>query len=81
VDPVVPSGWLNCNGQTVIRSTYPSLWALAVARGLVGTIFGAGDGATTFTLPSYSASLDDEVNGGTPQGLGSDSGVLVLIKT
>lgn len=42
-----PSGFLLCNGATVSRSTYAALFAI------VGTIFGAGDGSTTFTLPDY----------------------------
>ena len=40
-----PSGWLECNGQAVSRSTYSDLFAI------VGTIYGAGDGSTTFNVP------------------------------
>jgi microcystin-dependent protein len=42
-----PSGFLLCNGQTASRATYAALFAI------VGTLFGAGDGSTTFTLPDY----------------------------
>ena len=42
---VAPNGWLLCNGQTVSRTTYISLFTA------IGTIYGAGDGVTTFTLP------------------------------
>ena len=42
-----PSGFLLCNGATASRSTYAALFAI------VGTIFGSGDGSTTFTLPDY----------------------------
>jgi microcystin-dependent protein len=42
-----PTGFLLCNGQTVSRATYAALFAI------VGTLFGAGDGSTTFTLPNY----------------------------
>jgi microcystin-dependent protein len=42
-----PSGFLLCNGQTASRATYAALFAV------VGTLFGAGDGSTTFTLPNY----------------------------
>lgn len=42
-----PSGWLLCNGATVSRTTYATLF------GVIGTTFGAGDGSTTFTLPDY----------------------------
>jgi microcystin-dependent protein len=42
-----PSGFLLCNGQTASRATYAALFAV------VGVLFGAGDGSTTFTLPDY----------------------------
>ena len=42
-----PTGFLLCNGQTASRATYAALFAI------VGTLFGAGDGSTTFTLPDY----------------------------
>jgi len=42
-----PTGFLLCNGAAVSRTTYAALFAI------VGTIFGAGDGSTTFTLPDY----------------------------
>jgi microcystin-dependent protein len=42
-----PTGFLLCNGQTASRATYAALFAI------VGTLFGAGDGSTTFTLPNY----------------------------
>lgn len=40
-----PAGWLLCDGTAVSRADYPELFAV------IGTTFGAGDGATTFTLP------------------------------
>lgn len=42
-----PSGgtWLKADGQNASRTTYSVLFAL------YGTIWGAGDGATTFALP------------------------------
>jgi hypothetical protein len=42
---VVPSGWLAANGAAVSRTLYPALFAA------IGTLFGAGDGSTTFNLP------------------------------
>jgi hypothetical protein len=42
---VAPNGWLLCNGQIVSRTTYISLFTA------IGTIYGAGDGVTTFNLP------------------------------
>ena len=41
----VPTGFLECNGQTVSRTTYAALFAI------VGTTYGAGDGSSTFGLP------------------------------
>ncbi len=40
-----PDGWLMCFGQAVSRTTYANLFAK------IGTIYGAGDGSTTFNLP------------------------------
>ena len=41
----VPSGFLECNGTDVSRTTYSALFAI------VGTTYGAGDGSTTFAVP------------------------------
>lgn len=43
----VPTGWLECTGQAVSRSTYSQLFTL------LGTTYGPGDGATTFNVPDY----------------------------
>lgn len=40
-----PSGWLECAGGAVSRTTYAALFAIC------STTFGVGDGATTFNLP------------------------------
>jgi microcystin-dependent protein len=42
---VAPSGWLEANGSAVSRTTYAALFAA------IGTLYGAGDGSTTFALP------------------------------
>ena len=42
----VPSGWLICNGANVSRTDYAALFAA------IGTIYGTGDGVTTFGLPN-----------------------------
>ncbi len=42
----VPGGYLLCNGQAVSRTTYAALFAA------IGTIYGNGDGATTFNVPN-----------------------------
>ena len=41
----VPTGFLECAGAAVSRSTYSALFAI------VGTTYGAGDGSTTFNVP------------------------------
>lgn len=38
-------------GQTVNRADYPNLWTFAQNQGLVGPVFGNGNGSTTFMLP------------------------------
>lgn len=40
-----PSGWLLCNGATISRTTYATLF------GVIGTTYGSGDGSTTFLVP------------------------------
>ena len=42
----VPSGFLECNGANVSRSTYADLF------GIIGTTYGSGDGSSTFGLPN-----------------------------
>ena len=42
---VVPEGFLICNGAAVSLTTYASLFAA------IGTLYGTGDGSTTFNLP------------------------------
>ena len=43
----IPDGWLLCDGSTVSRELYSDLFKA------VGTVFGEGDGSTTFKLPDY----------------------------
>jgi|GEM_PF-2964644 len=40
-----PSGWLECNGQAISRTEYSRLFSK------IGTIYGAGDGVSTFNIP------------------------------
>ena len=42
----IPSGFLECDGTAVSRSTYSALFAV------VGTTYGTGDGSSTFNLPN-----------------------------
>lgn len=59
-----PTGWLKANGAAISRTTYSELF------GKVGTVFGAGDGSTTFNLPD----LRGEFLRGYDDGRGIDSG-------
>lgn len=59
-----PTGWLECNGAAVSRTTYATLFAA------IGTTWGAGDGSTTFHLPD----LRGEFVRGWDHGKGSDPG-------
>lgn len=45
VGTAAPALWLLCFGQAVSRTTYAALFAIT------GTVYGVGDGSTTFNLP------------------------------
>jgi len=42
----IPSGFLECDGTAVSRSTYSALFTA------IGTTYGSGDGSSTFNLPN-----------------------------
>lgn len=42
-----PVGWLKANGAAVSRTTYANLF------NYIGTLYGSGDGSTTFNLPDF----------------------------
>jgi len=69
----VPSGFLECNGAAVSRSTYSALYAI------VGTTYGSGDGVNTFNLPD----LQDEVVVGKSnnKAIGSTGGANTVAST
>ncbi|KKU11185.1 MAG: Tail Collar domain protein [Parcubacteria group bacterium GW2011_GWF1_45_5] len=54
-----PSGWLKCDGSAVNRATYANLFSV------IGTIYGAGNGSTTFNVP--------DMRGRNPIGFGQGS--------
>lgn len=60
----IPAGWLIENGAAVSRTTYATLFAV------IGVIYGAGDGATTFNLPDARG----EFERGLDMGRGVDPG-------
>lgn len=41
----IPTGWLDCDGSAISRTTYAALFAA------ISTAWGAGDGSLTFNLP------------------------------
>ncbi len=59
-----PTGWLECNGAAISRTSYADLFAA------IGTVFGVGDGSTTFNLPD----LRGEFIRGWDNGRGIDAG-------
>lgn len=61
---VVPTGFLECNGATISRSTYSALFSK------ISTLYGAGDGSTTFKIPD----LRGEFIRGFDNGRGVDAG-------
>lgn len=42
-----PAGYLLCDGTAYSRTTYPALFTI------LGTLYGVGDGSTTFNIPDY----------------------------
>ena len=60
----VPTGYLECDGDEVSRTTYAALFAV------IGTTYGTGNGSTTFNLPD----LRGEFIRGFDNGRGVDSG-------
>ncbi len=62
--PAAPSGWMLCNGAAISRTVYARLFAA------IGTLYGPGDGSTTFALPD----LRGEFIRGWDAGRGVDSG-------
>jgi len=75
----VPAGWIACDGRQLSRSDYAELF------GVIGTMYGQGNGATTFDLPDFrnrspmgadaSASSGAPLTdvGGTPEQLGGSA--------
>jgi microcystin-dependent protein len=53
----IPTGWLECDGSAVSRTTYVDLF------GAIGTTYGVGDGSSTFNLPDFEQSFYDPVSG------------------
>ncbi|KIC42242.1 hypothetical protein RA27_02310 [Ruegeria sp. ANG-R] len=71
-----PSGWLEEDRSTILRASYPVLWAHVQVSGMLDAtgadvgMFGPGDGVTSFQLPDGRA----VVNRGWDHGRGLDVG-------
>ena len=67
----VPDGYLECNGQAVSRTEYAALFEK------IGTLYGAGDGSTTFNVPNLRGEFlrGAGTNARSGQGSGSAVGV------
>ena len=64
--PSAPAGFLLCNGAAVSRTTYDALFDI------VGTLYGPGDGSTTFNLPDLAGRFP--LGGDSNHALGSTGG-------
>ena len=69
----IPSGFLECNGAAVSRSTYSALFAI------VGTTYGTGDGSSTFNVPDLQDNLPIGKSG--TKALGSTGGANTVQST
>lgn len=73
----IPDGYLECNGQAVSRTTYARLFSA------IATIYGVGDGSTTFNLPNLAGRVPvgfltaDSDFGAMPQTGGAKTHTLV----
>jgi microcystin-dependent protein len=63
-----PSGYLLADGSAVSRSTYAALFAA------LGTLYGAGDGSTTFNVPDMRGRVPVGKNAATFATLGASGG-------
>ena len=59
--PIVPEGWLLCDGSEVSRILYADLFVV------IGTSWGAGEGSTTFHLPDLRGQFLRGVAGSAPE--------------
>lgn len=71
---VVTVGWLVCDGSAVARTDYPALFAA------IGTVWGPGDGSSTFNLPALAGRA--LVGAGAGAGLSARAlGALIGVET
>lgn len=63
-DDAAPTGWLECNGAAISRTTYATLYTK------IGTTWGVGNNSTTFNIPDFRG----EFLRGWDNSKGTDSG-------
>jgi microcystin-dependent protein len=68
VTGAITTEWLECNGQTVSRATYPNLF------NAIGTAYGAGDGVSTFQLPDFRDYIISGAGSGGSRAIGGTGG-------
>lgn len=66
----VPEGFLVCNGGAISRTVYKNLFDE------IGTLFGSGDGLTTFNLPNLTTSNYRYIKTGTNVGSKIDASII-----
>ena len=62
-----PEGFLWCDGSAISRSAYPDLFAL------IGTLYGSGDGVSTFNLPDLN--MGEFLEGSSTAGTAKNAGL------
>lgn len=70
-----PEYFIEPQGQTLLRAEYPELWQFAQDNELVGKLFGAGDGSTTFTVTDIRNSFIKISNSDATTGIHTDAGL------
>lgn len=70
-----PEYFIEPSGQTLLRSSYPELWEFAQDNGLVGTLFGSGNGSTTFTVTDIRGSFISIANSNEKVGRFNEAGL------
>ena len=65
-------GWTDCDGKALSRTEYANLFAT------IGTIYGEGDGETTFNVPDF---RDKTIWGGTTAGAIKEAGLPNVTQT
>lgn len=66
--PVAPEGWALCNGQALSRADDAALYAV------IGTLYGTGDGSTTFNVPDLRGRVAIGAAAATDHALGMTGG-------